>query len=232
MTGMRSFLLLALVAACLGQQNVRVDLYMESYCPGCESYTTTEVAPALAAVGEIMDFMVWPYGNANEKQNADGTWTFTCQHGVNECIGNMWEACALEYNNSTLNDTHNTPKWFAFFNCMEASNQAGVESVAQACATKGGLDWNVITTCAGPNPAVGTAADGNKVMHSLAVKTGALVPPHQFTPWVVINGTPLSSSQLDLSLTKLVCDAYTGTKPAGCGKVYKTNEEQICKKQL
>jgi len=205
---------------------------MESYCPGCESYTTTEVAPALAAVGEIMDFMVWPYGNANEKQNADGTWTYTCQHGVNECIGNMWEACAIEYNNVTLNDAHKTPKWFSFFNCMEASNQAGVQSVAQSCASKGGLDWSVINTCAGSNPAVGTAADGNPIMHQIALKTNSLIPPHQWTPWVVINGTPLTESQLDLSLIKLVCQAYTGTPPAGCGKYLKANSEQICKQEL
>jgi interferon gamma-inducible protein 30 len=229
---MRALVFALVVAACFAQQNVKVDLYMESYCPGCESYTQTEVAPALAAVGEIMDFMVWPYGNANEKQNADGTWAYTCQHGVNECIGNMWEACAIEYNNVTLNDAHHTPKWWSFFLCMEASNQAGVESVASACAQKGGLDWSQINTCAGPNPAVGTATDGNPLMHKIAVVTNNLQPPHQWTPWVVINGVPLTEDQLNLSLTKLVCQAYTGTPPSGCGKYLKSNAEQICKKDL
>jgi len=68
---MKALLVLVFAAVALSQtaSNVRVDLYMESYCPGCESYTATEVGPARASVGEIMDFMVWPYGNAQEKIN-------------------------------------------------------------------------------------------------------------------------------------------------------------------
>jgi len=75
----------------------------------------------------------FPYGNAKETQNADGTWTFTCQHGVNECIGNMYEACAIEHNNST--GTNNVPTWWPFFYCMEKSQNAAVESVARAAPT-------------------------------------------------------------------------------------------------
>jgi len=103
---------------------------------------------------------------------------------------------------------------------MEASNKAGVESVAQNCAKTGNLDWSIITACTGPN------TDGNDygypsnaLMHQMAVATDNLNPPHQWTPWVVINGKPLNQAQLDESLTKLVCQAYTGVPPAGCSAV-------------
>jgi len=203
-------------------------MYSESLCPGCQSYTATQLAPAIATVGEIMDFMEYPYGNANEKQNADGTWAYTCQHGVNECIGNMWEACAIEHYNTTNGDVHNTPTWWPFIVCMEASGQAGTQSVAQNCATKNGLDWNVLNTCAGSNPAAGTSTDGNPLMHKEAVTTNSLIPPHQWTPWVVINGVPLTSDQLNQNLIKMVCSAYTGTPPAGCGQLESGIE--VCKK--
>jgi len=170
----------------------------------------------------IMIFRSFPYGNANEKQNADGTWAFTCQHGVDECYGNMYEACGMEhYGNDSK--TTGVPTWWKYFYCLEYSQNAGVASVAQNCATGSGLDWNVISTCAGSNPAVGSADDGNPEMHRIAVATNSLVPPHTFTPWVVLNGKPLSSAQLDLSLNTLVCNAYTGTLPACCNALPKVH---------
>jgi len=216
---MKTILLLALVASAVAVSNVRVDFVSESYCPGCESYSTTQLANAIGTVGNIMDVFNWPYGNAQESKNADGTWKYTCQHGNNECIGNMYEACAIEHNNHSLGDAMNTPAWWAFFDCMELSGNAGVASVASNCATKGGLDWATIQTCAGSNPAEGTSTDGNPIMHQMAVFTNNLQPPHQWTPWVIVDGTPLTSAQLDLSLIPIVCNAYTkkgGVAPSGC----------------
>ena len=34
---------------------------------------------------------MYPYGNAKETQNPDGTWKFECQHGEKECTGNLLE---------------------------------------------------------------------------------------------------------------------------------------------
>lgn len=181
-----------------------------------------------------MDFRSFPYGNANEKQNADGTWTFTCQHGNDECIGNMYEACAIEHNNAT--DKNNVPVWWNFFYCMEKSGKAADTTVASGCAKNNGLDWTVITTCSGSDPARGSADDGNPLMHQLALDTNNLQPPHQWTPWVVVNGSPLTSAELDLPLIPIVCKAYTSkagcTAPAGCNSMtlqldYKNLEDQI-----
>jgi len=161
-----------------------------------------------------MDLGVYPYGNAQEKQQADGTWVFTCQHGVQECEGNMYQACAIEHY-PTVNST-GVPAYWPFFYCLEKSGNAGSVSVAQKCADTSNIDWNVIDKCAGSTPAKGSNDDGNPLMHSIAVATNNLKPPHQYTPWVVLNGSPLSQVQLEEPLTKLVCDAYTGTKPPGC----------------
>jgi len=199
--------------------NVKVDFYSESYWPGCESYSTNQLQSSLNSIGEIIDFRSFPYGNANEKQNADGTWAFTCQHGVNECIGNMYEACAIEHNNST--DSKHVPTYWPFFYCMEMSGKAADTTVASGCAKNNGLDWTVISTCAGDDPSKGSPTDGNPLMHSLAVATGALIPPHQWTPWVVVNGVPLTSAQIDLPLTPIVCKDWLANSactnpPAAC----------------
>jgi len=130
----------------------------------------------------------------------------------------MYEACAIEHNNST--DSKHIPTWWPFFYCMEKSGSAGEEATASQCAKNNGLDWTVISTCSGSNPAVGSPTDGNPLMHSIGVATSSLQPPHQWTPWVVVNGSPLTEAQLDLPLTPIVCAAYAktcSTVPSGCG---------------
>lgn len=196
-------LLALFLVAVAAQSQVRVEFYSESLCPDCKEYCTNQVANAVKNVGSIMNLTLWPYGNAKEAMGPDKQWVFTCQHGPAECLGNMIEACAIKYHNATSD-------WFPFVNCIEASSQDPGEA-APGCASKSGwTDYATsITTCVkGP--------EGNALMHSIAVATDSLVPPHQWTPWIVLNGKPLNSGQLSLSLTKLVCDAYQGTKPPGC----------------
>lgn len=145
-----------------------------------------------------MDLGFYPYGNAQERQ-VGGKWVFSCQHGAAECEGNMIEACAMHFHNTTSD-------WFPFVNCIEKSNMQP-SAVAKSCATRAGWsDWEEINACT-------TSALGNSIMHGIAQATENLKPPHQFTPWVVLNGTPLTSSQLDQQLYKLVCNKYTGPNP-------------------
>jgi interferon gamma-inducible protein 30 len=223
------FLLALFFVTAFADCRVKVDLYSESLCPGCQSYSENQLNTALNQIGQIIAFRTFPYGNANEKQNADGTWTYTCQHGVSECDGNMYEDCAIEHNNSTAPNGM-WPTWWPFFLCMEKAGTAGDASTAQTCANNNGLDFNVIKTCAGSNPAVGTTDDGNPLMHQTAVLTNNLVPPHQWTPWVVVNGSPLTSAQLDLSLIPIVCNAFKTacagqTPPSQCNSLWDSKTE-------
>jgi len=177
------------------------------------------VQAALTQIGEIITFRDFPYGNANEKQNADGTWTYTCQHGVSECEGNMYEDCAMEHYNTT-DPSGKYPTWWPYFYCLEKSGKAGDPTTASNCAASNGIDFNVVKTCSGSSPAVGSSTDGNPLMHKTAVATNNLVPPHQWTPWVVVNNNPLTQAQLDVSLIPIVCSAYKATcttpPPSAC----------------
>ncbi|KAB5550707.1 hypothetical protein PHYPO_G00057000 [Pangasianodon hypophthalmus] len=65
-------------------------------------------------------------------------------------------------------------------------------------------------------------------MHENAKKTGALQPPHQYVPWITINGEHTDDLQKKAtsSLFLLVCSLYKGKAPAACAlgqKVVKTN---------
>ena len=125
----------------------------------------------------------------------------------------MYQACGVSNNNGTDTET-GIPKWWPYVNCMESSKDP--KKSAEDCANNNNVDWSAIEACAGKDPAIGSTDEGNPLMHSIGSATENLQPAHQWTPWVVMNGKPLSSKQLDESLVKVVCDAYTGTKPAGC----------------
>lgn len=155
---------------------------------------------AFGADGGIMDLDFVPFGNARETKNADGTYSFACQHGAKECLGNMVEACAMHFHNATA-------EWWPFMYCMEMGEPA---TSGQACATKlGWTDWADINACT-------TSSLGNGLMHIMASKTNNLLPPHQWTPWVTANKRPLTAAQLDDTLVNVVCGLYTGPKPAAC----------------
>lgn len=118
---------------------------------------------------------------------------------------------------------------FPFTHCMESSDDPinAAESVSTAieffpnayfslhckesdfhghllqCATKNGLSWERIHRCA-------KSSHGNKLEHMMGQKTESLKPPHQYTPWIVVNGQhtePLQNQAME-DLTKLVCSLY------------------------
>jgi interferon gamma-inducible protein 30 len=169
--------------------------------------------PAVKGLGStIMNFTLYPYGNAREKQNPDGTWAFTCQHGANECKANMIMACAIHFHPKATD-------YMTMVECMEGTSAPADQG--KKCAGSAGFDWSEIDSCT-------SGSLGNQLMHATALATSGLSPPHQWTPWVVMNGKPLSQSQLDQHLVKLVCDAYTGSdKPPACTSYAKT----VCLKE-
>lgn len=152
-----------------------------------------------------MDFNIFPYGNAKQSQKPDGSWAFTCQHGAEECTGNLIEACAMNFHNSTS-------EWFPFINCIESSSKSPAKSAPSCAKASGWSDYDSnILPCT-------TSKLGNSLMHDIGSATDNLNPPHKWTPWVVLNGKALTEDQLDQHLLALVCKAYTGAKPAGCSK--------------
>ena len=78
---------------------VLVELYYESLCPGCRAFISTMLYPTFDKLRHsgIVKFALYPYGNAQQSQNKDGSWNITCQHGPEECLGNLLEVCLMHY---------------------------------------------------------------------------------------------------------------------------------------
>ncbi|CAH1773968.1 unnamed protein product [Owenia fusiformis] len=197
---------------------VNVTLYYESLCPGCRAFITQQLFPAFNKIRKIMNVTLIPYGNAHEKQSGD-KWVFTCQHGVEECIGNIIESC-------TIHIVQNISAYFPFIDCIEKSKELP-RNIANKCARQHNLEkvYPDIEKCAnGPV--------GDMVEHSMAILTEGLKPPHKYTPWIVVNGmhTDTIQEEAQRNLIKFVCKTYKGTKPSECMQFLQPDARNICQK--
>uniref|UniRef100_A0A8C6U1V5 Gamma-interferon-inducible lysosomal thiol reductase n=1 Tax=Neogobius melanostomus TaxID=47308 RepID=A0A8C6U1V5_9GOBI len=147
---------------------VKIGLYYESLCPGCRNFITSMLYPTSVLLGDIMDLTLVPYGNAQETFDGE-KYIFKCQHGEGECMGNMIEACLLNLTDSNA---------FLTIFCMESSGDP-----VKACVELflPNLSWKQLMTCVNGD-------SGNQIMHQTALKTQALKPPHDYVPWITING--------------------------------------------
>lgn len=196
------FVLLAalLVGASTASDPVKVDLYFEGLCPGCHQMIRTQIYPVYQKLKDIMDVNFFAYGNASKRRNPNGSYTFTCQHGVAECTTNMMISCLQGHTNSTAEIVE-------FVNCVVS--QYYPQNAGPTCAPKTSVSWTTINTCM-------NAWEGEELELKAATATENLNPPHQWVPWTVLDGAYCDSCTSNL--LNLVCAAYTGpNRPAACG---------------
>ncbi|XP_059915589.1 gamma-interferon-inducible lysosomal thiol reductase [Gadus macrocephalus] len=194
-------------------RSVQLELYYESLCPGCRGFLTQMLFPTWTMLQDILNVTLVPYGNA--KEWFDGKkYVFTCQHGEEECLGNMIETCLLTLAGSSA---------FQVIYCMESSTD--VIKSAEACLNlyQPTLKWASVVSCVDGDM-------GNKLMHLNALKTGALKPAHNYVPWVTINGehTDVLQNEAMNALLPLVCSLYQGPKPDACGSSQRKPYRSYC----
>eukprot|EP00242_Pyramimonas_sp_CCMP2087_P004914 CAMPEP_0198214690 /NCGR_PEP_ID=MMETSP1445-20131203/43233_1 /TAXON_ID=36898 /ORGANISM="Pyramimonas sp., Strain CCMP2087" /LENGTH=249 /DNA_ID=CAMNT_0043889977 /DNA_START=17 /DNA_END=763 /DNA_ORIENTATION=+ len=180
---------------------VKVDFYMESLCPFCGIFATSTLKDMMGEIGEIVELSMIPSGNM--RPDAEGT--LQCQHGPGECEGNRVEACAIHLHP----DQH---VWFPFVNCFEENfpeNREFAARTAEKCAKLANISALDVQTCAqGPL--------GVELAEQMTKQTAGLDPPHQFVPWVVIDGGAYSGGTD--AIPYRVCQAYKGVPPPACSK--------------
>merc|ERR1711874_221045 len=96
-----------------------------------------------------------------------------------------------------------------FIYCMESASWP--PNAGATCAAQVGTDWAPIENCI-------NSVEGQNLLHDVAVKQEQLNPSLYYVPWIVVNDY-WSDDQVgacQTNLKKVVCDKYTGPKPAAC----------------
>ena len=200
-THLTAVLLLVSVTACRSQK-VNVSVYYEVLCPDSINFVRGPMARAYEEVPEILRLELVPYGKARYEEKPDGGVTFSCQHGPDECAGNMVQACAL--------NLYPAEKHVDFVKCMLSRRRP--HTAGPICAASLSLPYDTIEACV-------TGSAGQKYLKEMGQKTESLKPKLSFVPWININGQHDDRTQ-DESLQDLksvVCSAFSGpAKPAKC----------------
>lgn len=104
--------------------------------------------------------------------------------------------------------------WLPMIHCLEAAGSAQ-GTAAPGCAADAGLVWGDVEAC-------WNGAEGAALHIAAGAATAALVPPHQYVPWVTLGG-PGSGTYCTENgcggFLAAVCKAYTGVAPAACNGV-------------
>ncbi|KAJ4725518.1 Gamma-interferon-inducible lysosomal thiol reductase [Melia azedarach] len=180
---------------------VSLELYYETLCPYCSNFIVNYL-PRLFENNLIsaVDLKLIPYGNARIGPNN----TITCQHGPSECLLNTVEACAIDVW-PELNEH------FQFIYCVETLVYEHEYPQWETCFEKLGLDPKLISDCY-------ASGYGTKLELKYAAETNSLVPPHQYVPWVVVDGQPLYEDYENF--ISYICKAYKGTAvPEACSNI-------------
>eukprot|EP01084_Bolivina_argentea_P185143 319290_1 len=175
----------------------------------------------------MVNISIYPYGNANERQSG-GKWTFNCQHGANECNGNMVETCMINLAGFDQNQFMDFILQYEAKLRLSSSNPyATAKTVFDGIKTN--VSWTDMQSCMGTSGAKG-GKNGNVFEHQMALWTAQT--HHQYTPWITLNGKHSDDIQNSCTSSTLqcTCNVYKGTNSC-CKKLKEEPIYDVCYKE-
>lgn len=199
----KNFFFLCFLLSVFGfaEQKLKIEMYTESLCPNCIEFLTLNFQKVFRTknISLIAEFSIFPFGNARQSY-LENKWTFKCQHGSQECYGNLLQNCALNKTNFEIGTN--------YIICLEEnihSFKKNFEKTGEHCAKLQNLNFEEFKECM-------NGELGNEIMHSVAEKTNSLNPTHTYVPWVVVNGVhddEIEDQILD-NMLNYICNNYNG----------------------
>ncbi|XP_063239545.1 GILT-like protein 1 [Bacillus rossius redtenbacheri] len=188
------------------QAAVNVTLYYESLCPDSIRFVKQQLYPAWKSLSpECLRVDFVPYGKASQERLADGHWSFSCQHGPRECLGNKQQACALH----ALRDL--PALQVEFVHCFMAA--ADPPSSGAQCAKTLNITYSEIEKCS-------SSQQGEDLLAALGDKTKKFNPELSWVPTPAFNNV-YDAEDLQESMTDFlsaVCKRLDSPKPAACSE--------------
>ncbi|VFQ69620.1 unnamed protein product [Cuscuta campestris] len=113
------------------EERVSVSLYYESLCPYCANFIVHKLVKLFTTdIGSIVNLRLIPWGNTQTATTNNAAWI--CQHGSDECLLNLVEACAISsWNNMEMQ--------FRLVYCIERLHLENRHSEWESCFSGTGL---------------------------------------------------------------------------------------------
>jgi len=187
------------------KNHLQVDVFYEALCPDSKNFFLDTLSPTLHQFNQINQYIsvtMVPYGKAQTTQT--NPYQFSCQHGSQECQGNLYHNCAQKYiKNQSLR--------IKFISCMfeavlpSMSSSLDWYQIAGECSEQLGLSSQLgrIKTCA-------TDLEGSQLHYQAGLLTGS----RTFIPTVEMSAggkgvkMVLDSREMVRNLGKEICDLY------------------------
>ena len=128
--------------------------------------------------------------SAQFTQDGSG-WSFTCQHGPDECQGNKVQACVLDqvrlkvfsstFQNLFPHKVSDPKEYVPLIHCIMASSNP--PTAASKCVT----DLGIKATSGAKIEACAASEHGENLLHDVGVKTDLLDPALNYVPWLTFN---------------------------------------------
>ena len=186
----------------------QIEVFVESLCPDCidfinRSFTDFQNNPDHQQLANVRFF---PFGNGKQSYQ-DGKWVFTCQHGTDECVGNLYETCSLAHLDNEAGNN--------FMICFESGRSW--DANLERCVTDENIR-NVITECI-------SSTEGNTLQHEVADHTPK---EHQWVPWVTVNGVhdKNAEDQILNDMVQYLCSISEESLP-GCNETHKRRSDLL-----
>lgn len=119
-------------------KKVEVTVVYESHCPFSRRFMYGQLLPTFEKMSPFMNLTILPFGKAHVDNVSAPVPHFTCQHGSNECMGNMIETCVVH----VVKKQMTVVKILA---CMSESYQPHL--AGQRCVEGTGVKWSEIQEC-------------------------------------------------------------------------------------
>jgi len=196
-------------------RKVLVEIYYETLCPSSLDLLNGSFQKAWQdnKLREIMDVRLYPFGNAEMLSENEVSKVYkashpnakypviNCQHGEQECLGNLVQACAVKQ--------LKTSDSVGLVLCMASQGTSvDIESSSRDCAKKLDISMKQIMDCV-------TSSQGHDLITALGSKSLNPVLHRTYVPFVLVDGRHEKAADEDNLLGPL-CSAVGSPLPHAC----------------
>ncbi|KAK9509300.1 hypothetical protein O3M35_006649 [Rhynocoris fuscipes] len=120
---------------------VEVSVFYEYLCSDSRRFFIYQLLPTVEKLQSNVVVNLIPYGKATTKSIGDGEYIFKCQHGQNECKGNLINACIID-------SVHDNLIMLKIITCMiDFNTYTNIEDIAEICCDEYNINWENIKYC-------------------------------------------------------------------------------------